>query len=254
MDFNEFINKISCIQYKDYIYPINPEEKKLILSDFKRFEDIGKNKSDPALYYLSAFIYAGYDALSVYESMGVCDEIALSTLSDISVWARWYERHTGRIGLDRIRWLRKHISASIFRLGELQFEKAEFPLFSSYPDFSLPCLSVHVPEGADLSEAEDSFHRALSFFGLGHAVFLMHSWLLSPEISSMLPPHSRIRQFASLFTLSGTENDRQAEERIFSYLSSDPSSYPVTSSLSAAAKAFLSDGGMIYSGIGYLLR
>ena len=67
----------------------------------------------------------------------------------------------------------------------------------------------------------------------------------------MLDERSRIKHFASLFTLIGTEDDRQAEERIFGFVSDDYPAYPESSSLAVKAKKYLESGERIFSGYGY---
>lgn len=145
------------------------------------------------------------------------------------------------------------MNMEVFRIGELQAEPVQTPLDSIWKaaDRVLPAFFIHVPEGSDLSEAEDSFQQILSFFHCSKAVFLIHSWLLSPEVACMLDEKSRIRNFASLFTFLGTDDDRQAEERIFGFISDNPSSYPESSSLAVKAKKYLESGGRILSGYGY---
>ena len=250
MDLEDFIIAIGGrhVLHQVMDYHLKKEDLALFQS-FESFVDAGRAKNDPGLFFLSAYIILAYNALS--------DEVPLSvqiaTFADIMTWERWYEKHTGKVGLDRINWLRKHIEGRIFRLGELQFEIDDnIPSWAS--NICLPVYSVHIPEGAMLRKAEDSFQRALDFFGVEKASFITHSWLLSPEISSMLGDNSAIRYFSSLFEILGYDDDRQAEERLFGTVLDDASAFIPSSSLSSKAKELLLSGGRIRSGYGYLER
>ena len=251
----EFLRCIDCLEYEEAYdaFPLTEGVRNAFFLDFPSFAKLGESSDDPGLFYLSSYLQLAYECHKKYSERGISDDIYFATFSDISVWASWYQRHTGKVGLDRINWLRHHVNLEIFRLGELQAEPAIKPLDDIWKsiDTSLPLFFIHIPEGVDLSKAEDSFQRILSFFHCSKAVFLIHSWLLSPEVADMLNEKSRIRNFASLFTLLGTEDDRQAEERIFGFISDNPFSYPESSSLAVKAKKYLESGGRILSGYGY---
>ena len=258
MDFLSFLGSVGGSGYAGAIslYPFS-EDMELFFSDFDRFTALGEEKEDPHLFYLSAYLRLAYRQHDKYVSRGIPDDIFLATFQDIILWADEYREKNGRAGLDRINWLRRHIELRLFRLGELQFEIPRLPLPDIWDGIDLPSAVprfVHIPEGTDLSKAEDSFRAALDFFHEDSILFLIHSWLLSPEVTGLLPQGSRIRSFSSLFTLCGTEDDRQAEERIFGSVSDDVSSYPQRTSLAKAARAWLMEGGKLLSGYGYLVR
>lgn len=251
----EFLEGIRCREYESAFdaFPLTEEVRNAFFSDFPSFAHFGESNDDPGLFFLSSFLQLAYVCHERYSERGIPDDIYYATFSDIAIWAAWYQRHTGRVGLDKISWLRKHVNMEVFRIGELQAEPVQTPLDSIWKaaDRVLPAFFIHVPEGSDLSEAEDSFQQMLSFFHCSRAIFLIHSWLLSPEVACMLDEKSRIRNFASLFTFLGTDDDRQAEERIFGFISDNPSSYPESSSLAVKAKKYLESGGRILSGYGY---
>ncbi len=254
MKIDEFLRGIGCLEYEDVFeaYPLTDRIRKVISTDIATFADMGNASDDPGLFFLSSFLQLAYECHRKYEELCIPDDIFFATFRDISIWASWYRRHTGRVGLDRIYWLRHHVNLEVFRLGELEVEIPGYPLEGIWDDLetSAPVLFVHVPEGADLSGAGEFFQRALRFFHYSKAMFLIHTWLLSPQLDQMLSPDSRIRKFSSLFKFLGTSDDHQAEERLFGYISTDAAEYPVTSSLSAKAKSFLMDGGRILSGYG----
>lgn len=251
MTKKEFIIAIGGEKYAEAVlsYPVKLCELDLFYSSYDSFVSLGKSKDDPGLYFLSSFIQLAYEALSDKVPL----DIQLDTFSDITTWERWYQRHTGKIGLDRINWLRNHIEGKLFRLGELQFERIDnIPNWAS--NLKFPILFVHIPEGAVLRKTEESIQKALGFFSFDECTFITHSWLLSPEIEGMLSPESSIRYFASLFTLLGTDDDRQAEERLFGEISDDIDKYVAKTSLAGKAKELLLSGKRIRSGYGYLER
>lgn len=258
MDFGSFIDGIGGGEYADAVlaYDVDEGELSLFFDDFDAFVSRGREADDPGMFFLSSFLRLAYSRHDDYIRQGIPDDVFMATYSDISLWAGEYRRKTGRIGLDRIFWLHHHIRMELFRLGQLQFEIVRDQPQPPWPQFrdGARLLNVHIPKGSDLSLAEDSFSRALSFFREDRIVFLLHSWLASPQLQTLLDDGSRIKAFASLFTIVGEDDDRQAEERIFGCISDDPSAYTVTTTLSARAKRHLMDGGRILSGLGYLER
>ena len=86
-------------------------------------------------------------------------------------------------------------------------------------------LSCHIRHGVELSSiaVEASFQEAKAFFRehyphTNFRAFVCSSWLLYPSMLSLLGEESKIRQFASRFTIIAACPDRkQAMERIFSY-------------------------------------
>ena len=86
-------------------------------------------------------------------------------------------------------------------------------------------LSCHIRHGVDLkdSSVEASLRKAKAFFKEHYAhtkfrAFVCSSWLLYPPMQELLGEQSKIRQFASRFTIIAACPDRrQAMERIFSY-------------------------------------
>ena len=259
MDFSSFLEAIGIDEIeKVEAYPLSDEDLPLFFSDFDAFVKRGEGVADSGLFFLASYCRNAWGAHDEYMRRGIDDSVFIATFSDIALWAGEYRRRTGRLGLDRIFWLWRHIKLRLFRLGELQFEllpdEAEGIWKDTLSTWNGPVLNVHIPKGTDLDGAEESFDYALSFFGYEHCRFLIHSWLISPEIWEMLGPSSRIRRFASLFRLVGTTDDRQAEERLFGAVLEDPSLYVPSSSLSASAASFLRSGGSISSGYGYLDR
>lgn len=80
------------------------------------------------------------------------------------------------------------------------FPKSEYQLILQPGD---TCLSVHIPVEGDFSPdaCEASYTRALEIFQkhfpeLSIKAFHCHSWMMAPELESMLKPQSRILSFS----------------------------------------------------------
>ena len=137
-------------------------------------------------------------------------------------------------------WFSHIFSTAIFKIGVLQYEitKLQYPKKGKddpYMELSkegkellaegCDVLSCHIRHGVDLkdSSVEASLRKAETFFKKHYAhtkfrAFVCSSWLLYPPMQELLGEQSKIRQFASHFTIIATCPDRrQAMERIFSY-------------------------------------
>ena len=91
---------------------------------------------------------------------------------------------------------------------------------------------------------EDWQAKALRFFP-GRRRFLCHSWLLEPKLRLLLAEGSNILRFQSGYRiLELFPGERQAEERIFGFVSDDPELYGEETSLRRAAKRFLRTGAL----------
>lgn len=136
-----------------------------------------------------------------YAERGIPDEIWVDTMSDLGIWA--LQIRPGIWGITEVGWLSRHLTLRLFRLGRLQFEPK--------PE----AIEVHIPEGEPLLPlaCDLAFDAAVRMFG--RQDFHCHSWLLSPDLESVLPADSNIRAFATRFTLTSVDRaDAQAYERI----------------------------------------
>lgn len=184
----------------------------------------------------------------LYEEKGISREVFINTFRDIARWEEDYRERTGRPGLSNTRWLGNHLSLRLFAVGALQYQIPD-------EDCKVFTLYLHIPKHADISQpsVDESFSRALAFFKVDEMRLVCSSWLLSDELSSLLPPSSRIRSFSARFThVADNYERRQAEERIFGALRDNPADYPVTSSLARSARDYLVSGGRLPVTTGYL--
>lgn len=126
-------------------------------------------------------------------------------------------------------------------------------------------LRVHIPYGGRLNReiCDASYRRAREIFKNYYSEyifssFMLECWMLSPELTDILPPESNIVSFASPYLIYPVKNS--AEDAIFyvfgiedSTLSGvDVDSLPEDSSLRRGVKAKLKEGRPIYEFGGYI--
>lgn len=197
-----------------------------------------------------------------YASLGIPEDVFYDSFQDIAIWTRTYYERAGDQGLGEWGWIQMSLNLKVFRLGRLQFEpnslEKEIRVGERvYPE-GTPVLHVHIPAEAPLDQrsVEDSLCRAIPFFrqyfGKTYDLLHCHSWLLAPALKELLPENSRILQFQSLFQVYATEDERQAEERVFGVLCDDPVAYPEDTSLQRRMKAYLAMGNTIGVGLGVM--
>ena len=189
------------------------------------------------------------DAWPEYVKRNIGKKIFTDTFRDIARWEEEFERtHGGEPGFDRAEWLSHHLSLSLFELDGLQYQMTG----STEGIFT---LRLHIPKGSDISaeSVDRSFAAARAFFRQERVRIICSSWLLSEELSALLPDSSRIKALASRFTLTEADySRRQAEERIFGTLKDDPAEYEAETSLALCARQFLMNGGRLPVASGFL--
>ncbi len=242
-------------------YPLSPDQNRRLarrlMDGDPGFESEAGTYPDPPLLMLSLIIRLAIEAHSVYAERQIPDRVYWATFSDIALWACDYEKAAGRPGLTEWRWLSLHAALRLFRLGRLQFEpirlaetvRTDTRLFAA----GTPALGVHIPADGrlDPDETAKSYAAAAVFFNRPEPLFHCASWLLGPDLDGLLPASSRIRQFAGEYRIYRVdETSRQAEERIFGFVSDQPSLYPDRTSLQKAARAHLLRGGRLPAGCG----
>jgi len=200
------------------------------------------------------------DTKAMYAARSIPESIFWDSLQDIPIWCNDYLVKFGKPGFIEWDWVGKTLRLEVIRLGRLQFEpdvlKKELILSGQRFPAGTPILHVHIPAGTplDLQSVLDSLSRAPDFFrthwNKDFLLYHCHSWLLSPDLKQLLPGSSRIMQFQSLFQIYGTDDERQAEERVFGFLSDDPSVYPEGTSLQRAVKQHLLRGNAVQMGVG----
>jgi hypothetical protein len=231
------------------------ELRELFYRDTEAFYDCINAKPQSAQWYLVLYVRFAVLLEEEYAIKHIPEAIYTDTFSDIAIWEKECFEQTGKHGLLEIQWLSKHLKLEVFRLGRLQFEPISFPpeLAQAIDPPDEKVLNVHIPKGAPLKEQviADSYGQAMDFWGLKQAVFVCHSWLISPMLKELLSPTANILTFQKDYELAMIDWEcRQAEERIFGYISDDIDSYPENTGLQKSAKAWLISGKKIPAGWG----
>ena len=201
------------------------------------------------------------DTKERYDTLGIPETCFWDSMKDIPIWCEDYMTKHGEPGFKEWEWVGRSLRLELIRLGRLQFEpirlSQDVTLDGTIYPAGTSTLDVHIPAGEPLSveDALSSLYQASTFykthFDQKFALFHCHSWLISPDLKELLSEHSRIIQFQNLFTVYKTDNEeRQAEERVFGFLSDDPNDYPETTSLQKAVKQYMLDGKVVQMGAG----
>ena len=215
--------------------------------------------------------------LYAYAAIGLADEVAADqaargipasvtreTLSDIGVEIA-VNRRTGRGDTVEGRWLVHHLSGHLFRLGRLQFQRSCRPGYVPLAPGEA-FLDVHVPAAGPLSPdaCDASFDHARAFFARHFSgdrvrLFACASWLLDPELASLLPEDSNIVRFQRRFEIIASGKDYSG---VFRFVFGRPEldrekapdvlSLPQRTALERALVAHYRRGGRIGAGIGIL--
>lgn len=183
------------------------------------------------------------EAADRYREQNIPEKIYWDTFSDFAIWFRAADEK----GLLNARWLLRHIKLRLFKLGRLQFEI----------DQEKKILHIHIPATGPLKldQCLESLEKADKFFNRSYTLLDCDSWLLSPALKELLPEESNIIKFQRLFTITSTDaNNRQAEERVFGYVSSNAAKYPKETTLQKKLKAYLLSGRNAGTGYGTIER
>lgn len=244
--------EITLAALKTTVLPANEAElRDLFFRDPKAFNQLVPQE-DNGLTVLKMYLHWLDDMRARYEALGIPEDVYQDNLKDIALWCEDFTAKTGLPGIRQWRWVGKSLRLELFRLGRLQFEpitlEEEIVHGGRIYPVGTPALSVHIPAGEPLDPdaALDSFRQAEAFFpryfGKTYPLFICYSWLMAPTLKEVLPPTSRILQFQSMFETAYTRPNRQAEERVFGFLSDDTHAYPENTSLQRALKAYLLSG------------
>lgn len=189
-----------------------------------------------------------------YREKGISDTIFFETMRCFPRFIGECKQRTGEYSFDREWWTARQISGRLFRLGELEYEMLS--------EQGKPVVSMHIPSNAVLTpqKCDESIGLAKCFFAEHFPKFqdvdyVCDSWLLSPELPSLLPPDSNILAFQKRFQLQKADaSDTAYIEWVFKTDSSRVEDYPEDSTLQRNMKAHLLSGGKIGSGQGVLIR
>lgn len=201
-----------------------------------------------------------------YREQGIDEEIYLASMRDIWIWTKTCLENRHHLGLYEYGWIRNFLTASIVRLGRLEFHIVPYNREIPYSACGItvkkgdPVINTHVPADGHLESAEvqDSFRRAYRYFGQSGIVpIVCDSWLLYPKNRQFCAPDSRITAFLDCFTILQSRDIPNSGDlwRVFGHRNSyEPDTLPENTPLQRQLKTHLQSGGTMGSGYGILLH
>jgi len=191
-------------------------------------------------------------AREYHRGHGVPAEVTRATMADLGRHVAIHRRMYGSTGVDAPGWMTLHLRGLLYECGRLQYEPARWRLPGDAGELELkraydavigaggpradePVLSVHIPEGGQLSpdDVDRSLRAAEEFFGRsfpepsrGFAVCT--SWLLDEQLCAYLSEQSNILQFQRRFRLAPlwVNGDRDVLTFVFRRPDADPCHLP----------------------------
>lgn len=235
-----------------------PVSDAVTVEGYNKFSEDGKRN-------LITYLYLCEKTKEKYEAMGLPEDVLDATLSDLVRWTNEWTVVKGELFLGELSWLARHMSASIFRIGRLQYckGKAEADVPSLGVKKGDPIVEVHIPKGGRMTAeaAKESLMLARAFFkkhfpDYDYKCFTMHSWLLDDTLKKYLPAESGILQLASLFDPVEKTPSYALLKYIFAWDTTPMNlryRYPVTSLAAAVQKAVLA-GETFYEVLGVIRK
>ena len=167
-----------------------------------------------------------------HQSLGIPDSITQATVADLGRNVRVHRKREGVGGLGVMWWLMLHFRGVIFQLGRLQFEMqhAGSEIAASMREHGIEAreptnaLSIHIPDfmgPMDHHACSESIARAATFFPSYFPNWPVHhgycnSWLLDPQLKTILRPTSNIILFQNRFTLA--DESWEANETVMQFV------------------------------------
>jgi hypothetical protein len=218
---------------------------------------------DTGLKALAVYLAAAQHTHEIYMKKGISDTTFYDTLKAFTRFVKEHKASYGCYGFDRHFWIYRQLSASLFRLGTLEFEMVTLPQ-DARPvgdvQGGAPILSVHIPSNAVLTRTalDASYRMARQFFAqffsdYRYQCVYCSSWLLSPVLKEILKPGSGILEFQSDYEI--THADMESNSGIvwiFKRKYEDYSQLPEDTSLMRGMKRILLEGGKTGAGTGYV--
>lgn len=200
---------------------------------------------------LTCMLKASADAWEIYGQKGIGREIYFDTMKCYPRFIEETYRMTGRRYFDRYWWTARQAGCHLFRIGALEYEAADM-------DDKIT-IKLHIPSDADFTPdaVERSLKSAKIFFARYYpetagAKYCCHSWLLDPELRSMLREGSNIVSFQDRFEIYDEgEADTEFIEWVFKKRpDTDYGDLPEDTSLQRNIKKHLLSGGVIRNAYG----
>ena len=209
---------------------------------------------DPKKAKMLAFMLScASDLYLWYQEKGISETIFLATMRCFTRFIEECREITGQYAFDREWWTARQISGNLFRIGELEYEMTHVG--------QKPVISIHIPSDSVLTpqNCSASLESAKAFFAKFFPLyegkdFVCHSWLLAPELKSLLPPDSNIILFQHRFLLQDVDySEIECMDWVFKTRNVPIAELPENTTLQKNMKRHLLNGGKIGCGRGRLI-
>ena len=197
-----------------------------------------------------------------YRNLGIGEDIFYDTMCDLRYKLEECKAVKGVVGTFVPFWFTGFFDTERFAFGRLQFEQASFDLVyrdgDNYLEPDSTVINVHIPrDGTPLDKArcDEAYRRAAAFFRpkiQGPLAFVCYSWLLYPELKTILPASSNIVRFASQYELLKWGADAEGNDlwRLFDTDERNPDRLPQDTTARRCVAAHLKAGGRLGWGYG----
>ena len=192
------------------------------------------------------------EVAAFHAARGIPAEVSTATLADLGQQV-WVHRLTyGQFGLHTHGWLTRAWCGALYWLGRLQFELRLEEVSGRGKDKGPEwVLSTHIPRSGPLSPSsvDEALAAATGFFAryfpdYPTRDFFCESWLLDPQLSTLLPD-SNLAAFQRRWNVSGDRQPGDAEVLFFVFNQRgpvDPESLPRDTALRQSMAGWLAAG------------
>lgn len=215
---------------------------------------------------LAVCLLLTYASHGLYREKGIAEDIYIDSMKDIRVWTQTCIENRHHLGVCQYGWIRNFFTASIIRLGRLEFHIIAYNLDEPYTACGVtvrkgdPVINTHIPADGHIEPeaVQDAFCRAYRYFGkTGITPIVCHSWLLYPKNRLFCKPNSRMAAFLDCFTILESEDIPDSGDlwRVFGHRPTyEPDTLPDDTPLRRQLKEHLKNGGTMGEGYGILLH
>ena len=200
---------------------------------------------------LREHLLAACEAWEQYLRLGLSEEIYIDTMAAFSRFVREHKDSFGHYGFDRAFWTTRQTGCLLLRIGQLEYELCQ--------EEGQRCIALHIPSDADLSlpQLRKSWEMAKPllariFPDYADVPWGCESWLLSQDLSQLLPDNSRILGFQRSFTIIPTEDDGEFKQWAYGRPDIPDAELPENTTLQRRLKNFLLTGNRFHAGRGIL--
>ena len=187
-----------------------------------------------------------------YRRLGLSEEMRMKTLECLPRFLEEFRTVFGTYEFCVGFWVPRHLSGWLLRIGELEYER----IISEDEHERHYIISVHIPSDADIAPANvrasflkmrELMHKKFPEFE--SADIMCESWLMAPELRTMLPQGSNILAFQDLFETTSGEYDAESTIEVVEYVfrrrTTEYEALPEETSLQRSLKRYLLSGSYI---------